>query len=139
MCPRVDSASENEYQVNPGGKGGQCVRLTAYHLHVPMSRNLVALNSWNFLITQFLTNHGSFRLYLHKINKLPSPHCNCPEKPIQTAHHLLFNCSLLSSDRPPALKSIKPPLFLQYHLNTVGITNFLKTIFKQLQDELQEN
>jgi hypothetical protein len=52
----------------------------------------------------FLTNHGSFRSYLHKINKLPSPHCNCPENPIQTAHHLMFNCSLLSTDRPPVLK-----------------------------------
>jgi hypothetical protein len=27
----------------PGGKGGRCVRLTAYHHIVPMSRNLVAL------------------------------------------------------------------------------------------------
>jgi hypothetical protein len=44
MCP---SASKNEYQVNPGGKGGRCVRLTAYHLHVPMSRNLGTLTSWN--------------------------------------------------------------------------------------------
>jgi hypothetical protein len=34
MCPGVDSASKNEYQVNPGGK-------------VPMSRNLGALTSWN--------------------------------------------------------------------------------------------
>jgi hypothetical protein len=43
----VDSASKNEYQVNPGGKGGQCVMLTTYHIHVPMSRNLGALTSWN--------------------------------------------------------------------------------------------
>jgi hypothetical protein len=47
MCPGVDSASENEYQVNPGGKGGRCVTLTTYHLHVPMSRILGALTSWN--------------------------------------------------------------------------------------------
>jgi hypothetical protein len=47
MCPGVDSASKNEFQVNPGGKGGRCVRLTTYHLHVPMSRNLGALTSWN--------------------------------------------------------------------------------------------
>jgi hypothetical protein len=35
---------KNEYQVNLGGKGGRCVRLTTYHLHVPMSRNLGAFN-----------------------------------------------------------------------------------------------
>jgi hypothetical protein len=47
MCPGVDSASKNEYQVNPGGKSGRCVRLTTYHFHVPMSRDLGALISWN--------------------------------------------------------------------------------------------
>jgi hypothetical protein len=53
--------------------------------------------------------------------------------------NFMFNCSLLSTDRPPVLKSIPPPLFLQYHINTVRITSFLKTIFQQLQDELQKN
>jgi hypothetical protein len=43
----VDSASKNENQINPGGRGGRCVRLTTYHLQVPMSRNLGALTSWN--------------------------------------------------------------------------------------------
>jgi hypothetical protein len=28
MCPGVDSASKNEYQETPGGKGGRCVRVT---------------------------------------------------------------------------------------------------------------
>jgi hypothetical protein len=46
MCPRVDSASKSEHQVNPGGRGSRCVRLTTYH-HVPMSRNLGALTPWN--------------------------------------------------------------------------------------------
>jgi len=32
MCPGVDSASKNEHQDNPRGKGGRCVRLTTYHL-----------------------------------------------------------------------------------------------------------
>ena len=36
MCPGVDSASKNENQDNPGGKGGRCVRLTTYHHHVPI-------------------------------------------------------------------------------------------------------
>ena len=30
MYPRVDSASKNVYQVNPGGKGGLWLRLTTY-------------------------------------------------------------------------------------------------------------
>ena len=47
MYPGVDSTSKNEYQDNPGGKGDRYIRLTTYHLHVPMSRNLGALTSWN--------------------------------------------------------------------------------------------
>jgi hypothetical protein len=34
---------KNEYQDTPGGKDGRCVRLTTYHLQVPMSWNLEAL------------------------------------------------------------------------------------------------
>jgi hypothetical protein len=38
---------KNEYQVNLGGKGGPCVRLTTYHFHVLMSRNLGTLTYRN--------------------------------------------------------------------------------------------
>jgi hypothetical protein len=63
MCLGIDSASKNEYQVNPGGKGGQCVTLTTSHLHVPMSRNLRALTSWN-PVGLFRPVMGQLYLYL---------------------------------------------------------------------------
>jgi hypothetical protein len=44
MCSGVDSTSINEYQDNPGGKGGRCVRLTTYHLHVPIVKKSGSLN-----------------------------------------------------------------------------------------------
>ena len=44
QCPGVDSASKHEYQDNPGGKGGRCVRLTTYHLHVPIVKKSEGLN-----------------------------------------------------------------------------------------------
>jgi hypothetical protein len=66
MFPGVDWASKNEYQVNPGGKGGLCVRLKTYHLHVPMSRNLGALTSWNPV--------GLFRPVMGRLYLLPC--CN---------------------------------------------------------------
>jgi hypothetical protein len=34
MCPGLDSASKNKYQVSPGGKGSWCVRLITYYLQV---------------------------------------------------------------------------------------------------------
>jgi hypothetical protein len=87
----------------------------------------------------FLTNHGSFRSYLHKTNKMPSQNCNCLEKAKQTARHLLLECSIFSKDRPPVLKSLPPPLVLKYHINTVGITRFLRSIFNALQEESTRN
>jgi hypothetical protein len=112
----------------------------AFHtkLYIPtISHRLSLPLRPNFLLTQFLTNHDSFRSYLHKINKAPSPNCNFPEKTIQTAHHLMLECSLLSDDRPSVLKSLSPPLVLQYHINTVSITSFLRRIFHALQEESQ--
>jgi hypothetical protein len=43
-CPAVDSATKNEYQDIPWGKSGRCVRLTTYHLHVPIVKKSGGLN-----------------------------------------------------------------------------------------------
>jgi hypothetical protein len=47
MCPGSTQPLKNEYQDTPRSKDGRCVRLTTYHLQVPMSRNLEALTSQN--------------------------------------------------------------------------------------------
>ena len=44
MCPGAYSASKNEYRNTPGGKGGRCIRLTTYHLHVPIVKKSGGLN-----------------------------------------------------------------------------------------------
>jgi len=109
-------------------------------LFIPTIFHRLSLSLWpNFLLTEFLTNHGSFLSYLYKINKTPSPNCNCPEKVIQTARHLMLECSLFSNDRPTVLRSLPPPLVLKYHINTVRITSFLRNIFKALQEESNGN
>jgi hypothetical protein len=50
-----------------------------------------------------LTNHGCFRSYLHKMGKVPTPLCTCPEETEQTARHLKLECRLLSKERPTVL------------------------------------
>jgi len=110
-------------------------------LYIPTIFHRLSLPLWpNFLLTQFLTNQGSFRSYLHKINKTPSPNCNCPEKTVQTAHRLMQECSLWSKDRPSVFKSLPPtPGSAVYHINTVSITSFLRCIFQALQEDAQGN
>jgi len=109
-------------------------------LLIPTIFHRLSLSFWpNFLLTQFLTNHSSFRSYLHKINKIPSPNCNCPEKAIQTARHLMTEWSLFLKDWPAVLKSLPPPLVLKYYINTISISSFLRNIFKVLQEESKGN
>ena len=96
-------------------------------LYIPTIFHRLSFTLWpSFLLTQFLTNHSSFRSYLYKMNKT-----------VQTARHLLLECSLWSKDRPTVLKSLPPPLVLQFHITTVSITNFLRRIFQALQEDAQ--
>jgi hypothetical protein len=74
-------------------------------LFIPTIFHRLSLPFWpKFFLTQFLTNHSSFRSYLHKMNKTPSPNCSCPEKAIPTARHLMLEGSLFSNDRPAVLQ-----------------------------------
>ena len=52
-------------------------------LYIPTIFHRLSFTLWPiFLLTQFLTNHGSFRSYLYKMNKTTSPYCNCPAKTV---------------------------------------------------------
>jgi len=107
-------------------------------LFIPTIFLRLSLPLWpKFILTHFLTHRGSFPSYLHKMNKTPSPTCSCPEKAVQTAHHLMTECNLFSSERPTVRQTLPPPLVLKYHINTVGITGFLRNIFHTLQEQLK--
>jgi hypothetical protein len=106
-------------------------------LFIPTIFHRLSLSLWpNFILTQFPTNHGSFRSCLHKMNKTPSPICKFPEKAAQTARHLLTDCSLFSSERPTVLQTLSPPLVLKQHINTISITSFLRSTFHTLQEQV---
>ena len=103
---------------------------------IPTILHRLSLSLWpNYTLTQFLTNHGSFRSYLHKMNRTSSPICKCPEKAVQTARHLLLECSLFSTERPTALQTLAPHLVLKHHINTISVTSFLKSILHTLQEQ----
>lgn len=46
----------------------------------------------NFHMTQFLSGHGGFREYLHKIRRASSPNCPVCAQTVETPEHLLFYC-----------------------------------------------
>ena len=88
----------------------------------------------NFILSQFLTNHGNFRSYLHKIKKAPSPFCSCADNILQTVQHLLQECTLFSKDRPSVARNLPLHQILKHHINSVPFTKFMESIFRQLQD-----
>lgn len=52
-----------------------------------------------YYMTQFLSGHGYFRSYLHKMGKASTPMCiYCPDK-IDDAEHTFFDCERWASDR----------------------------------------
>jgi hypothetical protein len=69
MCPGSTQPLKNEFQETPGGKYGRCVRLTTYHLQVPMSQNLEALGPIHSYHTVALPR---LRL-MHAYNAVPRP------------------------------------------------------------------
>ena len=105
-----------------------------------MASSAVSLSLWpNFILTQFLTNHGKFRAYLYKMKKTTSPICNCPEKAIQTAGHLMTECSLFSRNRPALLHNLPPHLILKFHIHTASVSSFLSNIFHSMSEQLEGN
>jgi hypothetical protein len=105
---------------------------------IPSIYHRLSITLWpNHILTQFLTNHGRFCSYLHKMKKTPTPLCNCPEKAEQTAQHLMTECSLFSRDHPAILQNLPLPLILKYHIKRVGISSLLTNIHHMLQEQAQ--
>ena len=89
----------------------------------------------NYVLTQFLTNHGCFRSYLYKRTKASSPLCSCPEMEEQTALHLLKDCSLFSKVRPAVFQTLTLPQVMQHHINTKEVSSLINNIYSMLQQQ----
>ena len=84
-----------------------------------------------FILTQFLTNHGKFLQYLHRIGKTISPVCPC-EEDNQTAIHLLTRCRLLDTTRPRYLQNAT------YHLYRVLINPKTASFILQIYETISQ-
>lgn len=47
----------------------------------------------DFYITQFLSGHGSFNSYLHRIGKVPDQTCNYCGEEVDNPEHTILRCS----------------------------------------------
>lgn len=53
----------------------------------------------NFYITQFLSGHGYFRSYLHRMGKVTSPQCRNCATIEDTVYHTFFECDMAAVER----------------------------------------
>lgn len=53
----------------------------------------------NFYLTQFLTGHGCFNTYLHKMGKVESPSCQYGDSPLDDVGHTFFECERWTAER----------------------------------------
>lgn len=53
----------------------------------------------NFAISQFLTNHGYHKEYLHRFKIISEPYCPCDKSTIQSMQHLIKNCPRFAESR----------------------------------------
>ncbi|KAF7490419.1 Putative protein in type-1 R1DM retrotransposable element [Sarcoptes scabiei] len=89
----------------------------------------------NFYTTQFLTGHGPFGEYFHKLRIIDNPSCTCDNSSMQNPSHLLLNC--------PHYSSIKRELNLHHIMDLpsfiVNKENFkrFKKLCKYIHDHLR--
>lgn len=63
----------------------------------------------DFHLTQFLTGHGAFKEYLHRIGKVQSPTCPTCTTMDETAEHVLFVCPRFTDERERMQRCLKQP------------------------------
>lgn len=71
------------------------------------ARLIPSVESWiqrnfgevNYFLTQFLSGHGYFRKYLHRMGKVDDPGCIYCETPNDDAEHTFFNCTRWHAER----------------------------------------
>lgn len=60
----------------------------------------------NFHMTEFLSGHGGFREYLHRIGRAASPNCPKCLSVIESPEHVFFECPRFTEDRQMLFKRV---------------------------------
>lgn len=66
-----------------------------------------------FHLTQFLTGHGRFGIYLHRMGKISTPTCPYCGNPEDSPLHTFFECHIWDETRAPLIEALGQPLVLE--------------------------
>lgn len=97
----------------------------------------------NYYATQFLSGHGYFRKYLHRIGKVESPQCIYGDSTIDDAEHTIFNCVKWQNERnslESLLGNVNAENIVSKMLKSEGnwneVTKFVETILRKKKQDL---
>jgi hypothetical protein len=95
----------------------------------------------NFHMTEFLSGHGGFRGYLHRIGKAISP--NCPACQVdETPEHVFFECPRFTKDRIELFKlvglSIKVETLIGAMCKDKAVWDAADTLIYRIMSSLQQ-
>lgn len=96
----------------------------------------------NYQLTQFLTGHGGYRSYLHRIGVVDSPYCpNCKGKE-ENPEHVLFECPRFNSERAELLtktnRILNPDSIIQEMLESKDSWDAVCATVTTIQKELRK-
>lgn len=89
----------------------------------------------SFSVTQFLSNHGYHKEYLHRFKITSEPYCPCDNTPIQSTQHLIKHCSCFVDTRNTHLTAanilnIDPYNIIEIISNETTIVTFHSHVYK---------
>lgn len=91
----------------------------------------------NYYITQFLSGHGYFRTYLHRMGKVNSPVCRHCGEANDDVVHTFFECDLSEQQRQNLIEAVGPVtpenivgIMLQAELNWNAVALFVETVLR---------
>lgn len=96
----------------------------------------------NYYLTQFLSGHGYFIAYLHKMGKVDSPACPYNDASHDDAHHTFFHCRRWNEQRrvlEEELGEITPENVIELMLRSEGnwtqMTTYIELILREKKRE----
>lgn len=91
----------------------------------------------NFHLTQFLSGHGCFRKYLHKIGYAESPFCPACNEVEETPEHVVFECPRFHMERGDTIPRLSVNDIVEQMCSDLSTWNSVSSAVSQIVMALQ--
>jgi len=109
------------------------------HQFLPTVYTRISLKHFktNYIVTQYLTNHGKFNKYLNRFKVEDSPLCHCNNESEDDVYHRIFYCNKYITERCQ-LQNIANSLGIQLNCQNIIKNNELFTEFISFVNKIHD-